>query len=67
MIRQVTQLQEQMRSKTYHYTFAIDGNINGTKTEHNRKTTELVKVDENGKVISTKSKEEIDSNTQNRA
>lgn len=50
--------------KTYHYTFAIDGNINGTKTEHNRKTTELVKVDENGKVISTKSKEEIDSNTQ---
>ena len=50
--------------KTYHYTFAIDGNINGTKTENNRKTTELVKVDENGKVISTKSTEEIDSNTQ---
>lgn len=47
--------------KTYHYTFAIDGNINGTKTENNRKTTELVKVDENGKVISTKSESQIDS------
>lgn len=50
--------------KTYHYTFAIDGNINGNSTTNNKKTTELVKVDENEKVISTKSKEEIDSNTQ---
>lgn len=50
--------------KTYHYTFAIDGNINGSSTTNNKKTTELVKVDENGKVISTKKKEDIDSDTQ---
>lgn len=47
--------------KTYHYTFEIDGNINGSNTKENRKTTELVKVDENGKVISTKSESQIDS------
>lgn len=47
--------------KTYHYTFEIDGNINGSSTTENRKTTELVKVDENGKVISTKSESQIDS------
>ena len=47
--------------KTYHYTFAIDGNINGSSETANRTTTELVKVDENGKVISTKTEEQIDS------
>ena len=47
--------------KTYHYTFAIDGNINGSSETANRTTTELVKVDENEKVISTKSESQIDS------
>ena len=53
--------------KTYHYTFAIDGNINGTSTTNNRKTTELVKVDENGKVISTRSETEIDESKETHA
>lgn len=43
-------MQKQRKRKHIIISFAIDGNINGTSTTNNRKTTELVKVDENGKV-----------------
>lgn len=47
--------------KTYHYTFAIDGNLYSENEKLNKTTNELVKIDENGKVISTKTEEQIDS------
>lgn len=36
--------------RTYVYTFALDGNVNGSVTTQNHKTHELIKVDENGNV-----------------
>ncbi len=38
--------------KTYQYTFAIDGNINGSSTTVNRKGHELIKVNEKGEPVS---------------
>lgn len=39
-------------SKTYHYTFDLDGNVNGSQTANNRKTHEVIKVNEKGEVES---------------
>lgn len=36
------------KHETHQYTFAIDGNINGSKTKVNRKGHELIKVNEKG-------------------
>ncbi|MGN0361529.1 MAG: isopeptide-forming domain-containing fimbrial protein [Bilifractor sp.] len=38
--------------KTYQYTFAIDGNINGSQKLINRKGHELIKVNEKGEPVS---------------
>ncbi|MCC6094174.1 MAG: isopeptide-forming domain-containing fimbrial protein [Eubacterium sp.] len=37
--------------KTYQYTFAIDGNINGSQKQINRKGHELIKVNEKGEPV----------------
>lgn len=42
-------------SKTYNYTFGIDANLNGESTTNNKRTSEIIKTDEDGKV------EKIDS------
>lgn len=38
------------KDKTYHYTFEIDGMLNGSSGKDTIKTSELIKVDENGNV-----------------
>ena len=37
--------------KTYHYTFALDGMLNGENGVDTIKTSEIIKVDENGNVV----------------
>ena len=39
------------KKKTYHYTFALDGMLNGENGVDTIKTSEIIKVDENGNVV----------------
>lgn len=39
------------RHKTYHYTFALDGMLNGENGVDTIHTSEIVKIDENGNVV----------------
>ena len=42
---------EEITDKTHHYTFEIDGRINGSQTVNNRKTHEIIKVNEKGEPV----------------
>ncbi len=42
---------EKIEDKTHQYTFEIDGRINGNQTVDNRKTHEIIKVNEKGEPV----------------
>ena len=42
---------DQIEDKTHQYTFEIDGRINGSQTVNNRKTHEIIKVNEKGEPV----------------
>lgn len=51
------------KDKTYVYTFELDGNVNGSETTINRKNHEIIKVNENGEVVSQTFNEETTDET----
>ncbi|WP_419748803.1 isopeptide-forming domain-containing fimbrial protein [Clostridium perfringens] len=50
-----------INDRTYQYTFGIDANLNGSRQDKNKKTREIIKVNENGEVLNKKVESETET------